>query len=441
MTGRPLALIDARHHLHPFSDARALEKQGALVMARGDGVFLEDSEGRRYLDGMAGLWCVQVGYGRRELVEAAREQLERLPYYNTFFGTTTEPLVELCDVLRRWTPEGLDTFLFGNSGSEAIDTAVRMVRRYWDLTGHPERRIVIGREYGYHGSTLAAASVGGMRGMHAQGGLPLPDFAHVMPPYAFELGRGEDPEAFGRRAAQALDDEIVRLGPGNVAAFFAEPVMGAGGVIVPPSTYWPEVQRICEKYDVLLIADEVICGFGRMGTPFASQAFGVTPDIMTMAKALTNAAQPMGAVAVSDKVYDAIMDNSAEGAIEFFHGYTYSAHPGACAAGIATMDIFEKENLIGRAADLSEYFLEQVFALSDIPLITDIRGYGLFAGIDLEPMGNPGVRGIDFQKRLFRNGLHIKMTGDAALVAPPLVSERHHIDRICEVIRETLAEY
>jgi len=242
-----------------------------------------------------------------------------------------------------------------------------------------------------------------------------------------------------------LADDLLRIamnyGPDTIAACIVEPVAGSTGCLVPPKGYLERLRQICDDHGILLIFDEVICGFGRLGTPFASQAFGVTPDIMTMAKALTNAAQPMGAVAVSDMVYDAIMDSSADGAIEFFHGYTYSAHPGACAAGIATMDIFEKENLIGRAAELSDYFLDQVFALSDIPLVTDIRGYGLFAGIDLEPMGNPGVRGLDFQKRLFKNGLHIKMTGDSGLLAPPLIAEPKHVDRMCEVVRQTLSEY
>jgi beta-alanine--pyruvate transaminase len=211
--------------------------------------------------------------------------------------------------------------------------------------------------------------------------------------------------------------------------------------LVPPRGYLERLREICDAYGILLIFDEVICGFGRLGTPFAADAFGVIPDIMTMAKALTNAAQPMGAVAVSNEIHEAITESAPNGTVELFHGYTYSAHPAACAAGIATLDIFEKENLIERAANLSSYFLEQIFGLSDIPIISDIRGYGLFAGFDLDPINTPGLRGLDFQKRLYRNGLHLKMTSDAGLVAPPLISEKRHIDRLCDILRQTLAEY
>jgi beta-alanine--pyruvate transaminase len=233
----------------------------------------------------------------------------------------------------------------------------------------------------------------------------------------------------------------MNYGPDTIAACIVEPIAGSTGCLVPPKGYLERLREICDTHGILLIFDEVICGFGRLGAPFAAQAFGVTPDVMTMAKAMTNAAQPMGAVAVSDKVHSTILEAAPEGAVEFFHGYTYSAHPAACAAGLATMDLFEKEDLVARAKALSPYFLDQVYALSDLQIITDIRGYGLFAGIDISPEGGAGVRGLDFQKRLYRNGLHIKMTGDAGLLAPPLIAEPKHIDRMCEILRQTLLEY
>jgi putrescine aminotransferase len=436
-----LAAIDARHHLHPFSDARAIEKQGPLVMVRGDGVFLEDGEGRRYLDAVAGLWCVQVGYGRRELVEAAREQLERLPFYNTFFGTTTEPLAELVDRLRRWTPDGLDSFLFGLSGSDAIDTAVRMVRHYWELEGRPERRIVIGRELGYHGSTLAAASVGGMKGMHDQGGLPLPDFHHVMPPHAFEYGRGEDPDAFGRRAAGALDDAIVRLGPQRVAAFFAEPVMGAGGVIVPPASYWPAVQEVCRRHDVLLLADEVICGFGRTGERFGCDRFGIEPDLMTMAKGITSGYVPMSALALGPR-----LDAALRGGGVLRHGFTYSGHPVAAAVALANLRVIERERLVERTRSVVGPKLQRGLAsLSDLPLVGEVRGVGGLGAIELvrdresgarfEPTGSASARAFAL---CLEEGVIARPLREGLAVCPALSIQETELDELIARLRRAL---
>ena len=318
---------------------------------------------------------------------------------------------------------------------------MKIAYAYHYARGEGQRQRFVSRERAYHGVNLAGVSLSGMIKNRQAFGPGVPGVVHMrhtwLPENRFVKGQPET----GVDLAEDLERAAMNYGPDTIAACIVEPVAGSTGCLVPPRGYLERLREICDAHGILLIFDEVICGFGRMGTPFASQAFGVTPDIMTMAKALTNAAQPMGAVAVSDKVHAAFMDASPEGAVEFFHGYTYSAHPGACAAGIATMDIFEKEGLIARAADLSGYFLDQVFALSDISLITDIRGYGLFAGIDLAPMETPGVRGLDFQKKLFHNGLHIKMTGDSGLIAPPLISERHHVDSICEIIRQTLAQY
>ncbi len=441
MARHPLADVDAVHHLRPFVDPALMEKSGPLVMARGEGVFLEDSEGRRYLDGMAGLWCLQVGYGRPELVEAARQQLERLSFYNTFFGTTTEPLAELVDTLRRWTPDGLDWFLFANSGSEAIDSAVRMVRRYWALEGKPERRIVIGRELGYHGSTLAAASVGGMPLMHGQGGLPLPDFHHVMPPHAFEYGRGEDPEAFGLRAADSLEQAIAELGAENVAAFFAEPLMGAGGVIVPPDSYWPAVQEICRRHDVLLLADEVICGFGRTGSRFGCETFGIEPDLMTMAKGITSGYLPLSVLALGPRVSSTLRKG---GVLQ--HGFTYSGHPVAAAVALANLAVIDKENLVERTRSVTgPHFQQRLRELEALPIVGEVRGVGLIAAIELVrdpatqerflPAGHAAKRGFAL---CLEEGLIARSIREALALCPPLSISTEEIDELVARLRRAL---
>jgi beta-alanine--pyruvate transaminase len=396
--------------------------------------------GERILDGSSGLFCCAAGHSRPEIAEAVYSQLKESAYVPPF--QMAQPLAfELSRRVAKLTPDGLDHIFFGNSGSEAVDTAMKIAYAYHYARGEGQRQRFVSRERAYHGVNLAGVSLSGMIKNRQAFGPGVPGVVHMrhtwLPENRFVKGQPET----GVDLAEDLERAAMNYGPDTIAACIVEPVAGSTGCLVPPRGYLERLREICDAHGILLIFDEVICGFGRMGTPFASQAFGVTPDIMTMAKALTNAAQPMGAVAVSNKVHAAFMDASPEGAVEFFHGYTYSAHPGACAAGIATMDIFEKEGLIARAADLSGYFLDQVFALSDISLITDIRGYGLFAGIDLAPMETPGVRGLDFQKKLFHNGLHIKMTGDSGLIAPPLISERHHVDSICETIRQTLAQY
>ncbi|MGE4635066.1 MAG: aminotransferase class III-fold pyridoxal phosphate-dependent enzyme [Arenicellales bacterium] len=423
----------------PFTSNRDFKSDPRIVV-RSEGVYMYNDAGGRILDGSSGLFCCAAGHSRPEIAEAVYSQLKESAYVPPF--QMAQPLAfELSRRVAKLTPDGLDHIFFGNSGSEAVDTAMKIAYAYHYARGEGQRQRFVSRERAYHGVNLAGVSLSGMIKNRQSFGPGVPGVVHMrhtwLPENRFVKGQPET----GVDLAEDLERAAMNYGPDTIAACIVEPVAGSTGCLVPPRGYLERLREICDAHGILLIFDEVICGFGRLGTPFASQAFGVIPDIMTMAKALTNAAQPMGAVAVSDKVHAAFMDASPEGAVEFFHGYTYSAHPGACAAGIATMDIFEKEGLIDRAADLSGYFLDQVFALSDISLITDIRGYGLFAGIDLATMGAPGVRGLDFQKRLFHNGLHIKMTGDSGLIAPPLISERHHVDSICEIIRKTLAQY
>lgn len=412
-----------------------MDEQGARVITRGEGVFVEDDQGNRYLDGMAGLWCVQVGYGRRELVAAATRQLERLAYYNTFFGTTSEPLAELVRMLCDRTPAGLDTFVFANSGSEAIDSAVRLVRHYWERHGQPDRRVVIGRTLGYHGSTLVGASVGGMTGMHAMGGLPLAEFVHVPPPYAFADAGEQSPDEYGLRVADALDAEIERLGAERVAAFVAEPLLGAGGVVIPPDSYWPRVQQICRRHDVLLVVDEVICGFGRTGNMWGSQTFGIAPDLITMAKGLTSGYIPMSAVAMSDRVADVVRD---AGILQ--HGFTYSGHPVAAAVAVANLQVIEDDALVRRTAEeTGPHLRSRLAALADHPLVGEVRVCGLIAGLELVVPGSArrrfdpaGRAGAAVRNACLDAGLIVRAIREGIAVCPPLTIGRNEIDLLVD---------
>ena len=434
---------DLAHHLHPFTDTKALaEAGGSRIITGAEGVRLIDSEGQRLLDGMAGLWCVNVGYGRKELAQAAYDQMLELPYYNTFFKTATPPSVELAERLSTLTPAGLAHAFFGSSGSEANDTMVRMVRHFWNLEGRPTKKTFISREYAYHGSTMAAASLGGMSAMHAQADLPLPGFVHVMPPYWYDYGGDLSPEAFAKKAAQAVEDKILELGPDNVAAFIGEPIQGAGGVIIPPEGYWPEVQRICRKYDVLLVIDEVICGFGRTGYWFASEYFGLEPDLMTLAKGITSGYQPLSALMVGDRVATTLIDKGGE----FFHGFTYSGHPVCCAVALANIDILEREHLIERTREETGPHLKQCLAtLADHPLVGEVRSLGLLAGIELVKdkatrarFDDVGKVGLICRDHCFENGAVLRAVRDTMVMSPPLTVTRADIEEMVDVLRRAL---
>ncbi|SOD94917.1 aspartate aminotransferase family protein [Caenispirillum bisanense] len=434
--------IDTAHHMHPFTDFKALASEGgSRLIVKADGPYLWDSEGEQILDGMAGLWCVNVGYGRKELAEAAYQQMMELPYYNTFFKTTTMPATELARKLVELAPPGMNHVFFAGSGSEANDTNVRMVRRYWTLEGQPERQVIIGRKNGYHGSTVAALSLGGMSAMHTQSGL-LPGFAHIDPPHHFQLGWGEDEDAFGIRAAGWLEDKIKEIGPEKVAAFIAEPIQGAGGLIYPPRTYWAEIQRICNEYGILLIADEVICGFGRTGTWFGSFTFDIKPDLMTIAKGLSSGYQPIGGVLVGDRVANTLIEKGGE----FYHGYTYSGHPVASAVALANLKILEDEGIVDRVgSDIGPYFQGRLRELSDHPIVGEVRGIGLIAGIELikdkakhEFFPNAGKVGTLCRDHSFRNGLIMRGVYDTMVLSPPLIVTRDHVDEMVGKIRRVL---
>lgn len=430
-----LRRIDSHHHLRPFCDPEQIEASGPNVITRGDGVFVEDERGNRLIDGMAGLWCVQVGYGRPELIEAARDQLERLPFYNTFFASTTEPLATLVDMLRTRTPAGLDTFLFANSGSEAIDTAVRLVRHHWALKGKPDRRIVIGRTLGYHGSTQVAASVGGMSGMHMQGGLPLPDFAHIEPPYPFRDQAHEDLDGYGRQMADLLDAKIRALGAHRVAAFVGEPLMGAGGVIIPPGTYWPRIQEICREHDVILVVDEVICGFGRTGRMWGCDTFGIEPDVITMAKGLTSGYVPMSAVALSAGIADVLRTT---GVLQ--HGFTYSGHPVAAAVAVANLRVIEGDDLIGGVErDTGPRLARRLEDIARHPLLGEVRSCGLIAGGEIvrSKVGNerfePGGRAAAVVRdACYAEGLVLRAIREGFALCPPLTITVGEVDTLVD---------
>jgi putrescine aminotransferase len=433
---------DAAHFLHPFTDFHALAQRGTRVITRADNIYLWDNDGHRLLDAMSGLWCVNVGYGQRALVDAATRQLEQLPFYNAFFQTATPPAIELAEQLAGVAPDGFEHVFFTTSGSEANDTMVRMVRRYWDLMGQPERQVIISRVNAYHGSTLAGASLGGMAAMHAQGGLPIPGIVHIGQPYAFEHAGDMSDDEFGRVAAGWLEERIREIGPDRVAAFIGEPVQGAGGVIVPPASYWPEIQRICERYGILLVSDEVICGFGRTGHWFGCQRFGTRPDLITFAKGVTSGYLPLGGVLVGERVARALIERGGE----FEHGYTYSGHPTCCAVGLANLHLMQQLKLVDHVRDDAGPYLAQCYQrLADHPLVGDVDTCGLMGALLLLkdkarriPFPPDLQFGLACRRHCFANGLVMRAVGDRMIVAPPLVITRAQIDEMVALIERCL---
>ena len=439
---RALQAADSAHYLHPSTDHRALAEIGARIIVRGDGVYIWDSEGNRILDAMSGLWCVNVGYGRRELADAAYRQLVTLPFYNSFFNTSNVPAIELGGRLAQIAPPGFNHVFFTGSGSEGNDTVVRMVRRYWDLLGQPQRKVIISRRNAYHGSTMAGASLGGMDAMHAQGDLPIPNITHIEQPYHFDNGAGLSREEYGVLAARRLEEKILELGANRVAAFIGEPVQGAGGVIIPPATYWPEIQRICDRYGILLVSDEVICGFGRLGHWFGCERMGTRPDLITFAKGVTSGYVPLGGVLVGERVAKVLIDRGEE----FAHGFTYSGHPVACAVALENIAIIEREQLVPRVRDDVGPYLKQRFeALQDHPLVGQAEACGMMAALVLVKNKVPLERfaedlkvGMLCRGHMFGSGVVMRAVGERMIVAPPLVITRAQIDEMIALIRRSL---
>ena len=435
---------DAAHFLHPFTDFKALSDKGARIIRRAEGIYLWDSDGHKILDAMSGLWCVNVGYGQRALIDAAARQMAELPFYNAFFQTATPPAIELAELLAEVTPPQFRHVFFSGSGSEGNDTVVRMVRRYWDILGQAQRQVIISRHNAYHGSTMAGASLGGMGGMHAQGGLPIPGIVHIEQPHWWQNGRpqGLSREDFGRVAAGWLEQKILEIGADKVAAFIGEPVQGAGGVIVPPESYWPEIQRICDQYGILLVSDEVICGFGRTGHWFGCERFGFKPDLMTFAKGVTSGYVPLGGVMVGERVARVLIERGGE----FTHGYTYSGHPVACAVALANIRLIRQLKLVEHVHDdVGPYLAAQFEGLAAHPLVGEVQTCGLMGALQL--VKDP-LRGTPFASELevgmvcrghcFASGLIMRAVGDRMIIAPPLVITRAQIDEMMALIRRCL---
>ena len=434
--------LDSKHYMHPFTDHKDLARQKSRIITRAEGVYIYDADGNKILDGMAGLWCINVGYGRDEIVDAAEKQMRELPYYNSFFQCAHPPSIELSKVLTDVAPPSFNHVFYTGSGSESNDTIVRMVRRYWDLLGQPEKQVIISRHNAYHGSTMAGASLGGMKPMHSQGGLPIPGIVHIEQPYYFGSDRSLSPEEFGIETARKLEKKIQEIGVDKVAAFIGEPIQGAGGVIIPPKTYWPEIQRICDEYGILLITDEVITGFGRVGKWFGADYYGVKPDLMPFAKGVTSGYLPLGGVMVGDRVASVIIDKGGE----FFHGYTYSGHPAACAVAIANLQITRREGLVERVRDdIGPYLQARWAELGEHPLIGEARMVGLMGAMEIVAnkatcerfAENQGV-GTICRNLSVANGLVMRAVGDTMVVAPPLVISHAEVDELVEKARKTL---
>nr|WP_284698778.1 aspartate aminotransferase family protein [Sphingomonas lycopersici] len=441
-----LRRLDVEHHLAAQQDHGMMRDiGGARIITRADGCYIRDAEGNAILDAMAGLWCVQVGYGRKELASAAYEQMLELPYYNTFFKTASPPTIELASKISGLLGGNLSHVFFNSSGSEAIDTIIRMARFYWQAKGQPERHVIIARENGYHGSTIAGASLGGMRAMHAQGGPWVPGIEHIRQPYLFNDGFGEDPRAFGEAAADALEQKILEVGPERVAAFIGEPVQGAGGVIIPPETYWPRVEAICRKYGILLVSDDVICGFGRLGQWFGFQHFGIKPDLVSMAKGMSSGYLPISAVGVADHIVEVLRSVGDD----FVHGYTYSGHPTAAAVALKNIEIMENEDLVRRTReDTGPYLARRMAALAEHPLVGEARSLGLIGAVEIVSKkgtnqrfgGSEGPAGRIVRDICITNGLMVRAVRDSLVMSPPLTISHGEIDDIVDIIAKSLDE-
>ncbi len=435
----PFETNSLESHWMPFTSNRDFKTNPRLVV-KSEGMYCWDHKGGKVIDGSSGLFCCPAGHGRREIAEAVYAQMQENDY-TPHFQLGHPGSFELADMISRILPEEMNHIFFTNSGSESIDTAMKIALAYHRARGDGQRTRFVSRERAYHGVNMGGVSLSGMVKNRETFTLTLPNISlirHTLTPQQQYVKGQPDSDA-------DLADDLERLcqtyGGNTIAAVFVEPVAGSTGTIVPPVGYLEKLRKICDAHGILLIFDEVITGFGRLGTAFGAQKFSTTPDICTMAKALTNGAIPMGAVAANDEVYQTISNAAPENAIEFFHGYTYSAHPAACAAGIATQKIYQDEGLFDKAAKMSDYFLDSIWSLKDHPLVADLRGIGMMAGVEVHHDGVPGRRGTQMQKDMFWNGLHVKFTADTAIIAPAFITERKHIDEIIEKFRKTLDQH
>ena len=432
----PFDVNSLESHWMPFSANREFKQDPRLVV-KSEGMYCWDYKGGKLIDGSSSLFTTPCGHGRREIAEAVYKQMSDNDYI-PHFSLGHPGSFELSEMVTRMLPDSINHMFFTNSGSESIDTAIKIVLAYQRANGTAQRNRLVSRERAYHGVNMGGVSLAGMVKNRETFGLTLPNISMIRHTWTEEQRFSKGQPLTGAEMADDLERIAMNFGGGTIGAVFIEPVAGSTGTLVPPVGYLERVREICDKHGMLLVFDEVITGFGRMGAPFATDRFGVVPDMITMAKAITNGAIPMGAVAVSDHIYETVTNASPDGAIEFFHGYTYSAHPAACAAGIATQKIYQEEGLFDRAAEMESYFQDAVWSLKDHPLVYDLRGIGMMATVEVHPSTAPGVLGMKMQKDMFWNGLHVKWTGDNAILAPAFIAERSHIDEIIEKFRKTL---
>jgi 4-aminobutyrate--pyruvate transaminase len=449
MSVRPnsAASRDIAYHLHPYTNARKNENEGSLILDRGEGVYVIDEDGNRYLEAMAGLWCTGLGFSEKRLVDAAMKQMSKLPYYHSFAQKTATPVVDLAEKIVQMTPPQLTKVFFAGSGSEANDTAVKMVWYYNNARGRPEKKKIISRLKGYHGVTIAAASLTGMPYVQNDFDVPIPNILHTGAPHHYRFAeKGESEEAFAERLARELEELIRKEGPETVAAFIGEPLQGAGGVLIPPKGYWAKVQAVLKKYDVLLIADEVITGFGRTGNMFGCETFGIKPDMMTVAKQLSSAYMPISAVLVSDEIYQAIADNSDKLG-SFGHGYTYSAHPVAAAVALETLKIYEERKIVEHVRAVAPRLQDGLRRFAKHPLVGEVRGIGLIAAVELvadkaskAPFDPVGKVGAFFAARAQAHGVIFRNLGDTIACCPPMIISEAEIDAVLAAFETALSE-
>ncbi|WP_448190145.1 aspartate aminotransferase family protein [Azospirillum sp. sgz301742] len=427
-TGNSAASRDKAHFLHPYTNLKVHETTGPLIVERGKGVYVYDDSGKEYIEGLASLWCVSLGFDNERLVEAAARQMRKLPTYHVFGSKSHDPGIDLAEAVLARAPVPMSKVFFANSGSEANDTAVKLIWYYNNALGRPEKKKILSRNKAYHGVTVATASLTGLPNNHRDFDLPIARILHADCPHHYRFANeGESEEAFATRLAESLEALILAEGPDTIAAMFAEPIMGAGGVIVPPATYFQKIQPILKKYDILLVADEVICGFMRTGNFWGTQTFGMQPDILTCAKALSSGYLPISAVMVSEAIYQACVVES-EKIGTFGHGYTYSAHPVAAAVALETLKIYDERDILGHVRSVAPAFQRRLKALADHPLVGEARGTGLIGAIELvadkaskTPFEPVGAAGAAVNALCHENGLISRAMGDSLALCPPLI--------------------
>jgi 4-aminobutyrate--pyruvate transaminase len=439
---------DIAFHFHPATNLRRHEAIGPLVIDRGKGIYVYDQEGTEYIEGLAGLWSVAVGFGEERITSAAAAQMQKLPYYHSFGHKSHPAAIDLAEKLVQLTPPSLKKVFFANSGSEANDTAIKMIWYANNAKGQPQRKKIISRKFAYHGITIASGSLTGTPWNHRGFDLPLPGFLHVSCPSLHKFGQpDEDEDQFSTRLADELEQTILREGPETVAAFIGEPIMAAGGVFIPPAGYWTKIQKVLREYGVLLIADEVITGFGRTGKMFGCEAFDIVPDMLVLSKQLTSSYMPLSALLVSDEIYQSVA-GAGESLGAFAHGFTGSAHPVATAVALENLKIIEERDLVGNAARLSPQFLDRLHSFGNHPLVGEARGYGLIGAVELvadkhgkTPFAPPGRVGQYLSDRCLAQGLIVRAIGDAIAFCPPLIIEPKQVedmfDRFAQALDDT----